>query len=95
MPETDQTIALRWSMQLMARAFRDLASSFAAIDAGKADRAIYEIEATIARELTAFCQNPPKGVVVDQAAIIPVVQPLREMTQSARHLIQQSMKPRH
>jgi hypothetical protein len=84
-----------WASRLMTRAFRDLAASFAVVDAPAADRAIHEIEATIAAELDIFLKKLPKGVVLDRETMMSMVGPLRDMTQGARALIQQTGKPAH
>ena len=56
MAQHNEAVIHDWSIKLMSRAFRDLATSFAAVDAGLADRAIHAIETTIAAEL-----DRPKG----------------------------------
>lgn len=90
-------VAFDFSMTLMTRAFRDLATSFAALNADAADRAIHNIEAMVARELQALLQKPPEGVTVRDVklSLTEVVAPLREMTQGARGMIQQAGKPKH
>jgi hypothetical protein len=88
-------VAIRRLLILVARAFRDLATSFGAVDGERADRAVSEIEATIVREILAFREKPPEGIVVDSVALANAVSPLRAMTRAARALIQQAGKPKH
>jgi hypothetical protein len=88
-------IAIRWRLILVARAFRDLAASFGAVDGKRADRAVGEIEATIVREMLAFREKPPEGIVVDIVVLAKAITPLRAMTRDARALIQQGGKPKH
>lgn len=96
LPHRD-AIAFEWSMTLMRRAFRDLAVSFAAVDAEAADKAIGRTELMVAAEFTAFREKPPKGITAGQvsAMALEVIPPFREMTQEARHLVQQAGKPKH
>jgi hypothetical protein len=91
------SVALRWSIALMSRAFRDLAVSFAAIDGPIAAAAIQRIEADIAINLRAFREKPPEGITrgIINAAMLEIVPPLREMTQGARQLVQQIGKPKN
>jgi hypothetical protein len=95
MSDGSKIAALTWSLALVTRAFRDLTAGFAAIDVDAADRAIENIEAMVAAELTAFSEKPPEGIVVNKRDFIAVVGPLREMTQGARAMIQQAGKPKH
>ena len=95
MAQHNEAVIHDWSIKLMSRAFRDLATSFAAVDAGLADRAIHAIETTIAAELEAFCKKPPEGVRIDVTAIGRVITPLRTMTQDARRQIKGVTKPSH
>jgi hypothetical protein len=88
-------VAIKWRLMLVARAFRDLATSFGAVDGERADRAVREIEATIVREILAFREKPPEAIVVESVALANAVSPLRAMTRAARALIQQAGKPKH
>lgn len=90
-------ISHEWSMQLMMRAFRDLAASFATVDPKRADAAVRDIEKMTVAEFERMLKQPPDGVSVDQlkAALVEVAGPFREMTQSARALIQQNGKPKN
>jgi hypothetical protein len=92
-----ETIAFEWSMSMMRRAFRDLATSFGAVNPALADDAVKRIETMVAGEMDRLLKIPPDGVTVAQlrAAIAEAVAPFREMTQEARGLIQQAGKPKN
>jgi hypothetical protein len=93
-----ETIAFEFSMALMRRAFRDLAVSFAAIDPRRADAAIRDLEKAVVAEFEALLkQPPPDGVTIEEmgATFAEVVIPFRDMTQTARNLIQQAGKPKN
>lgn len=91
----DERAIFEFSQNLMTRAFRELGLAFALVDREGADRAIHTIEADMARDLTAFCEKPPKGILIDRRALVPVVTPLRQMTQETRALIQKAGKREH
>lgn len=90
-------IAMQWSLTTMARAFRDLAAAFGAVDGKSADNTIRDIEKMLVAEFDAMLKKPPEGVsVADLRAIFAeVVPPFRNMTQEARALIQQAGKPKN
>lgn len=90
-------IAHEWSMQLMTRAFRDLAAGFATIDPVRADAAVRDIEKMTVAEFERMLKEPPEGITVDElkASLVEVIIPFREMTQSARAMIQQAGKPKN
>jgi hypothetical protein len=93
MPKRTELVALEWSLSVMSRVFRGLAISFALVDAGRADRAIHEIEAAIAADLAAFREKTSKGITVD-IALTRAVTPLRDMTQDMRAMIQHGGNPK-
>lgn len=92
-----QVIAMQWSLDMMVRAFRDLAASFATLNPELADEAVKRTEMMVAHEMDRFIKKPPEGVTVDVARdiVAAVVPPFREMTQGARAMIQQAGKPKH
>lgn len=92
-----EAIAYEWSLTMMKRAFRDLAASFATINPALADEAVKRIEIMVATEMDRMIKKPPEGISVTElrAAIAQAVGPFREMTQSARHMIQQAGKPKN
>lgn len=96
LPDRD-TIAHEWSMTMMKRAFRDLAASFATINPVLADEAVKRIEIMVATEMDRMIKKPPEGISAAdlRGAIAEAVGPFREMTQGARHLIQQAGKPKN
>jgi hypothetical protein len=83
-------VVLDWSLALMTRAFRDLATSFAAVDRDRADASVRHIETTLGGELADILRKPPEGVSVEtlRFAIEEAARPFREMTQGALELIQ-------
>jgi hypothetical protein len=95
-PSTE-TLAHEWSMMMMKRAFRDLAASFATINPSLAEEAVKRIEIMVATEMDRLIKNPPEGVSDRsiRASISQAVGPFREMTQAARHLIQEAGKPKN
>lgn len=98
MASTDDDAAIfEWSLRLMTEAFCDLAGNFAEVDADLAEAAIHDIEERVARTLAAFREEQAKRVGPNavNAILKLVVPPFREMTQSARAMIQKVGKPEH
>lgn len=91
-----EAAAFDWQMTMMRRAFRDLAVSFATVDARLADQALMRIEQDAVAGMEKLIQQPPEGVTASQVKAIAVemIIPFREMTQEARALAQQAGKPR-
>lgn len=90
-------IAQDWSLTIMARAFSDLATAFAAVDSKGADNAIRDVEKMLVAEFDAMLKKPPEGISVSElrAIFAEVVPPFRNMTQEARALVQQAGKPKN
>lgn len=90
-------IAQDWSLTVMARAFRDLAAAFGAIDGKSADNTIRDIEKMLVAEFERMLKEPPEGISVAElrAIFAEVVPPFRNMTQEARALVQQAGKPKN
>jgi hypothetical protein len=93
MSKRTEVVALEWSLSVMSRVYRGLAISFALVDAGRADRAIHEIEAAITADLAAFREKSSKGIAVD-IALRRAVAPLRDVTQNASAMIQLGGNPK-
>lgn len=93
----DERAIFEWSFKLMTEAFRDLAGCFAEIDPDLADEAIEEIEKLVVRQLTTFQEEHAERIGSDaiNATLKLVVPPFREMTQSARAMIQQKGQSKH
>lgn len=90
-------IKLNFALTMMRRAFRDLAVSFGTVDANLADRALHRIEISFVTDFENLLKKQPEGIARQQmgAAFAMAVEPLREMTQEARRLVQQGGKPKH
>src|SRR5262245_4665140 len=91
----NEAVHFAWSINLMTRAFHELAGCFAQVDSELADVAMSVVEQAIADELRSFSEKPPEGMVIDARVLGLAVMPLHEMTQQARAMIQQARQPKH
>jgi len=94
MSDPDHILArTQWSFALLRIAFRDLATSFGAIDPASAKRALDTIEASIGLSLLKLAQDLEEGIAGEEYRT--AAQPFRDLLEDCRGHVQQVSKPKH